>query len=94
MARPPERSQSTRLLHFNPKLTKLVWGNVLTVRPLNTRSVRKQIDFREIIGILWPTGTAARCERSDIVKARDVAGSLIHRVYCWPYVALGPCLRR
>ena len=52
MARPPERSQSTRLLHFNPKLIKLVWGNVLTVRPLNTRAIGKQVDFREIIGVL------------------------------------------
>ena len=52
MARPPERSQPTRLLHFNPKLIKLVWGNVLTVRPFNTRAIRKQVDFREIIGVL------------------------------------------
>ena len=52
MARPPERSQPTRLLHFNPKLIKLVWGNVLTVRPFNTRAIGKQADFREIIGVL------------------------------------------
>lgn len=52
MTRPPERSQPTRLLHFNPKLMKLVWGDVLAIRPLNTRAIRKQVDFREIIGVL------------------------------------------
>ena len=41
MARPPERSQPTRLLHFNPKLIKLVWGNVPTVGPFNTRAIGK-----------------------------------------------------
>lgn len=52
MARPPERNQPTRLLHFNPKLMKLVWGNVLAVRPFNTRAIGTQVDFREIIGVL------------------------------------------